>query len=235
MLTAVGPNLWCATNSLTMPGGVHFSVRMTVVRLQSGELVLHSPTPIDDALAAEIAALGPVRHLIAPNQLHHLYLTAAQQRFGAATTWGAPGLAEKVPALHIDHTLHAHPAPWADELEPLSINGIPWMSETVFLHRASASLVVTDLFFHFHSTPNWQSRLLFTLLGVLGRAKQSPLVRLQTKDKGAAAASAQRVLAWEFDRVIMAHGDVLESNAKDRMVEILGPMIRRGGLRLTAA
>jgi hypothetical protein len=172
---------------------------------------------------------------VAPNKLHHLYVTATQQRYPDATTWGAPGLAEKVPALRIDHTLHDHPAPWSAELEPLLIDGIPWMNETVFRHAASRSLIVTDLFFHFHSVPNWQSRLLFTLLGVLGRAKQSPLVRMQTRDKGAAAASARRALTWDFDRVIMAHGDVLEDNAKARMEEILGPMIRRGGLALAAA
>ena len=235
MLTPTGPNLWCATHSLTMPGGVHFSVRMTVARLSDGGLLLHSPVSIDDALAAELDELGPVVSLVAPNKLHHLYLTAAQERYPEATTWGAPGLAEKVPALRIDHTLHAQPAPWASDLEPLLIDGIPWMNETVFLHRASRSLIVTDLFFHFHSVPNWQSRLLFTLLGVLGRAKQSPLVRMQTRDKGAAAASARQVLAWDFDRVIMAHGDVLEDDAKSRMVEILGPMIRRGGLALAAA
>lgn len=52
------------------PTSMPFPTRMTVVRLASDELWVHSPIAPDPALFERIEALGPVRHLIAPNSLH---------------------------------------------------------------------------------------------------------------------------------------------------------------------
>lgn len=235
MLTELAPDVWSITDDLTMPGGLYFSIRMVVVRLADGGLLLHSPVPISDDRAAALAALGEVRHLVAPNKLHHLHLAAAQARYPGATTWAAPGLADKIAGLKADHTLGEGTPPWADELEPHFVAGIPWMNETAFYHRASGTLVVTDLFFNFHSAPNAWNRFWFTVLGVLGRAKQSPLVRLQTKDKAAAAASAHALVALQPARVVPAHGDVVSDDAPGRLAAILGPMVARGGLRIATA
>ena len=51
-----------------------FPTRMTVVRLASGGLWLHSPTQISDGLRAELDALGPVRHLVSPNRIHYSHM-----------------------------------------------------------------------------------------------------------------------------------------------------------------
>lgn len=235
MLTPLAPRLWAATSSLYAPGGLYFSIRMVVVQLADGGLLLHSPVPIDDALAAALAELGPVRHLVAPNKLHHLHLAAAQARYPAATTWAAPGLADKIAGLQADHTLGEAAPPWADELQPHFVAGIPWMNETAFFHAATGTLVVTDLFFNFHAVPNAWNRFVFRMLGVLGKAKQSPLVRLQTRDKAAAAASAQALVALRPERVVPAHGDVVDDEAPARLEAILAGMIRRGGLQLATA
>ena len=37
--------------------GLHVGTRMTVVKLSSGGLLLHSPVPVDEDLAAELACL----------------------------------------------------------------------------------------------------------------------------------------------------------------------------------
>jgi hypothetical protein len=34
------------------------------------------------------------------------------------------------------------------------------------------------------------------------------------KDKPAAARSLERILDWDFERVVLAHGDLIETNAK---------------------
>ena len=34
------------------------------------------------------------------------------------------------------------------------------------------------------------------------------------RDKQAAAKSLKRILSWDFERIILAHGDLIETNAK---------------------
>src|SRR5688500_18374152 len=95
MLQPQAENLWTADHELKVPGGVPFPVRMTVARLSDRSLALISPVPIDDALASELAGLGPVSHLIAPNLFHHFYLAPAKVRYPEARVLGPPGLAAK--------------------------------------------------------------------------------------------------------------------------------------------
>lgn len=235
MLTPIADEVWGAEDDLFMPGGLHFRVRMTVIRLPDGGLWLHSPIAIDDELADALAALGPVKHLVAPNALHHLYFGDAQARYPDAICWAAPTLAAKRSDLRFERTLGEDPPPWAEAIEQRFVEGVPWMSETVFLHRPSGTLLVTDLFFNIQRPANRRSRFFFWLLGVLGRPKQSPLVRMQIKDKAAAADSARGILQWSFARAVPAHGPVVEQDAARVLAEVLRPMIDRGAKALAAA
>lgn len=206
MLHPIAPDVWEVTDDLFLPGRLHFPVRMLVVRLPDGALWLHSPLEIDEALAGALAELGPVRHIVAPNKLHHFFLAAASARYPDATVWAAPGLRDKVDGLPAGPTLTQNPAPWAEHIALFPLEGVAWMNEVMFLHRASGTAVATDLFFHMTAPANWGSRLFFRLLGVLGRPKQSPLVRMQTGDRAAAGASLRRLLDERPDRFIVAHG-----------------------------
>jgi hypothetical protein len=40
---------------------------------------------------------------------------------------------------------------------------------------------------------------------------------LFARDMTAARRSRQELLAWDFDRVVVAHGDVIEADAKPRL------------------
>ena len=105
MLTPLARDLWGADGTAPQPGGVVLPTRMTIARLRDGSLWLHSPVEVDDALAAEIDALGEVRTLVAPNLLHYRFLGAAAARWPTAKVLGAPGLARKRPDLRIDGEL----------------------------------------------------------------------------------------------------------------------------------
>lgn len=241
VIHSIAPGVWGIEDDLFMPGGLHFPVRMTVVKLPSGGLLLHSPVKIDDQRATALAELGPVEHLVAPNALHHLFFGDAQARYPDAVSWAAPGLAEKRKDLRFDHILSPagasaadEPPPWGDVLEAHFVDGIPWANETVFLHRPSKTLVVTDLFFNLQAPPNRISRFFFWLLGVLGKPKQSPLLRWKTKDKAAAAAACRQILQWSFDRVVPAHGRVVEDDAERVLAEVLAPMIARAPAAVAA-
>jgi hypothetical protein len=65
-------NLWELERPLKAPG-VRVGHRMTVARLASGELWVHSPVAFEESIAHDLAALGPAAHFIAPSIYHDLH------------------------------------------------------------------------------------------------------------------------------------------------------------------
>ena len=146
-LQQICTDVWCAEHSQKFGFGFTAPCRMTIVRLASGGLWIHSPGPIDEALAAEIGDLGRVEYLVAPNLFHHLHLPAAVGRFSEAEVHATPGLERKRPDVTFAGTLGVA-APWGEEVQPIPIEGMPTIREVVFVHRPSGSLLVTDLLFN---------------------------------------------------------------------------------------
>jgi hypothetical protein len=72
-----------------------FSTRMTIVRLVSGELFLHSPTQLTGALQSEISRLGCVRFIIAPNRVHYSWIPEWRTAFPSADVYFAPRVREQ--------------------------------------------------------------------------------------------------------------------------------------------
>jgi hypothetical protein len=208
MLDRIDDDLWCANAFQPIPGGV-MPARMFVVRLDDG-LWIHSPVKLDDALAAEVEALGPVRHLVAPNCFHHLHMGPASERWPDARVYAPAGLRAKRTDLRIDVDLRDGDRPWGDAFEQIEIAGAPALDEFVFFHRPSKTVIVCDLVFNIHENPSLFTRLILRMVGVWQRLAQSRIWRSYTKDRSAAARSAGRVLELEFTRVLASHGRTAE-------------------------
>lgn len=202
--------------------GFELPLRSTLLSLRSGGLAIVSPVPLDDALAARVEALGPVEHLVAPNLLHHAFIEAAAARWPRAKVHAPPGLERKRPGLRVDHHL---PGALPAELEVVPLEGAPALSETAILHRASRTLVVTDLVFHVLEPRGFLTPLILFLVGARGRLAQSRALRFMTRDRAAAAASAGRIVALDFERLVMAHGVIVEENARTRLEAALAWML----------
>jgi len=223
-LTPLGDGLWVVAAPFSL-FGMRIGTRMTLVRLEDGSLVLHSAVPIDDALAEEIDALGPVRHVIAPNAFHHLFAQPALDRWPAARSWAAPGLEKKRRDLRIDARFDEDAAlPFSRELEPLTIRGSK-LGETVLLHRRTGTIVSSDLTENFVSSDHLPTRLYLKASGVYGQPGWSRLLRWLYDDRKRARASIERLLRWDFDRVVLAHGEPLTSGGRaaiDQTFRFLG-------------
>lgn len=226
-LHPIADGLWGLEHDLFMPGGIHFRTRMTVARLASGGLALISPVPIEDAQAAALAELGEVQLLIAPNLFHHLFFAAAAERYPDAERLLAPGLPDKVDGLPPSNTLDpaSLPAALAADFDALLIQGVPKLNEVVFLHRPSGSLIVTDLIFNIHEWKTWITGVVLWVMRAQRRVAQSRMLRMLTKDRAAAAASAQQVLSWRFSRVVPAHGIIIEEDAHEALAGALAWML----------
>jgi hypothetical protein len=209
-LTNLGPGLWVAARSFSNELGV-VSSRMTVVRLKDGRILVHSPVPIEPALRAEVERLGRVAALIAPNLFHHQFLAEWRAAFPEAKAFGVPGLAAKRRAVKFDGVLENVGAPeWRGEIDQLLIEGIPEYGEVVFFHRASRALIVSDLVFNY--TPAQAAS------DPGGADGLGPHIRIRSaiSDPNAVRDSIENVLRWPFERVIVAHGEVVESDGHER-------------------
>lgn len=213
LLHPLADGLWHVQHAFKT-NGVAATSRMTIVRMADGALWLHSPVAMSQQLRADIAALGVVGYIVAPNKLHHLFLADAAAAFPQAKLFGAPGLSKKRPDIAGLTTLsdEAEPA-WRDDFDQLLVRGFPLAHEVVWFHRPSRTLILTDL------CQSWQGPLPVTaalyssLTGVRNRLAVPRTVRLLIKDKRAFAASARAMLQWPFERVIMAHNSILEHGA----------------------
>ncbi len=200
----------------TFTFGIHFPGRMIVVRLPDQALVLISPVPIDDATAARLDELGEVRWIASPNLFHHLYVGPAAARYPDAQVIAPSGLAKKRPDLRIDATWDdGAPAAWRGVLEARTWDGMPAVQEVVFGHRPSGTIVVTDLVMNVHRCQGLASRLIYWLEGAYKRPGVPRLFRLMIRDRDAARASRDEILAWGAARLVMAHGDIIETGATE--------------------
>lgn len=196
------------------PLGTELPVRMTVLRLPDGALLLHSPTRYSPALAEALAALGPIRHFVAPNIAHWTFLRDWQRAFPEATTWAAPGLRQRGQVrrsgLRLDHDLGTiPPAAWGGVIGLVTVPGGFGFHEVALFHAPSRTLILTDLVL------NLEAARLPALLRPLARLFGSTapdgmpppylraVIRLRRR---AAMHAAEQLLALLPERVIFAHG-----------------------------
>lgn len=195
--------------------GMAFKARMSIARLGDGRLWVHSPAPLDNALAAQIDALGEVGDICAPNRFHHLFAEPFHQHYRDARLLAAPGLAGKRADLAFDGTLTVDTASlWSGTLEHVLFEGMPALNEVVFLHRPSRTLLLTDLCAWYAHPDSLPKRLVARLLGVERHLATARTIRLMVRDRQAARRSRDHILDWDFDRVIVAHEDIVASDGK---------------------
>jgi hypothetical protein len=206
--------LWVAAAPLRFIG-LHLGTRMTIVRRSDGGLIVHSPIALDDALRGEVEALGPVCCVIAPNLFHHLYAGDWAAAFPGARLVGARGLEKKRKDLRFDATILDEPDPgFAGALQPLHMQGC-LLRETVFLHAPSRTLVSSDLVENFATSDHWATRWYLEVSGIHGQPGVGLTLRPLYWARTRARACLDRVMAWDFDRVVLAHGDVIETHGRE--------------------
>jgi len=230
--------------------GLTLQTRMVVLRLHDGVLA-YSPSParLDAQTRAELASIGELRWLVAPNEIHNLGLRAFQQAYPRAHTTGCVGHPQRVPGARFDLLLDADtPAsevPWAEsgEVEFHVLGGNAFLHEIAVFHRPSKTLVLTDAIevvepAHLGGNPpgaamRWMLRTSGLLLG---QACMSPEHSMFCVDPDALEASLAALDAWDFDSMVIAHGRILKGDeARTSLRDAFGRTIaaarKRGPIR----
>jgi hypothetical protein len=221
MLRKIDDSLWVAEQPLRYLG-LSIGARMTVVQLANRELVVISPIQMSDALVSHLNELGTVKHIIAPNLYHYLFASKFKVLYPTATFWAAPGLDLKKPDLPIDqriregenHEWNDLDCIFLDGFRTLGLSGFDSLNECVFFHSKSRTLILTDAAIHIDGAFPLLTQLATRVIGGYKSLSPSLLERIATTEKEKVRRSVKKILGWDFDRVVMAHGSIIEQNGK---------------------
>lgn len=217
MLTEFGPRLWVAEGPTVPFLGIPFPTRMAVARLADGSAWVWSPIALTPELASAVEDVGPVRHLVSPNKIHHLFLQDWARRWPEARLYAPPGLAARRRDLEFHADLGDEPGPaWAGDIDQTLFRGSLAVEEVVFFHQPSRTAIFGDLVQrHDPATASGWRGLLLRLDGLVGEEGSTPrewrLSFLRRKD---ARRARERVLGWDPERLLIAHGRCEREGAK---------------------
>ena len=216
MLKTLEPNqLWCIETPLTMLG-LQFGARLTIARLRDNTLWVYAPFAISDEDEAAIRECGDVAHIVAPNPFHFKEIGDFTQRFPDAQLWVVPALATKLDELpHLP--LHSMPPDWSQDFDGQLFDAALGYEEWILHHRATKSLILTDLVLNLPRPDNPLGRLVGAVLDEGRGCKPSRLVRASVyggRDLKKAREQVNEILRWDFRRLIMAHGAIVARDGK---------------------
>jgi hypothetical protein len=186
---------------------------MTVIRLSSSGLFIHSPVALDAATRRAVDDLGAVRAVVAPSLFHHLRVAQWMAAYPGATFAACPGLDWKRPDLPFTCVVADQPhSIWADDLEQVYFSARR-ENEVVFFHKQTRTLVCADALLHLSTHGDAATRAVAWLMG-----NHAPgvghLERFMIRDRGLARRQVDRILAWEIERIVLGHGALVERDGR---------------------
>jgi hypothetical protein len=203
--------LWRVVADMSSPP---FSRQMTLIRLSTGELVVHSAVACDAATMAHIDSLGRVAYIVVPNGFHRIDAPRYAARYPEAVVVAPPASIDRVRQVVPGVAgLDKLPRDAALVAEPLG--GVP--HESVLLHtdsRGAVTAIFTDAFFNLPEVSGWKG----LALKAIGSGSGPRVTRIArwtiVKDKAAYAAHLRRIAAMPgLARIIPGHGDVVRDKA----------------------
>ena len=223
-LRPVGERLWEVEAPLRFLG-MQVGRRMAIARLSSGDLFIHSPAPLTDELRVALDELGAVRFVTPASSLHgHLFMEQYAAAYPTVELFAAPGLERRRRELSFAGALGDAPDPrWSGDLDQTTFRGHRQLAEILFFHRPSRTLIVGDACWNVTAATPFGARL---WAGWRPGVRPTPAFRLGIRDRDSAKASVERVLDWDFDRILIGHGDIVEADGHRRFRDAYGWLLR---------
>lgn len=194
--------------------GLETGTRMTIVRLSDGGLFVHCPVALDARTRAAVEALGTVRAVVSSSLYHHLYAGQWMDAYPDAVFGACPGLDAKRPDLQFGHVLGDEPHPvWAPDLAQVFFSA-RFEREVVFFHAASRTMICADALLNLSSHPSPVTRAVALLMGNTAPGK-GYLEWFAVRDRRAARAEVDRMLRWDIERIVLAHGGLVDHDGRE--------------------
>jgi len=216
MIEEFGPSLYVADGPSVSFYGFPYPTRMAVARLSDGSAWVWSPVALTDELFKSVEDVGPVRYIISPNKIHHLFLAEWAKRWPEARVYAPPGLAQRKPDLRFDAELGDEPDPaWVADIDQVIFRGSLAMQEVAFFHRESRTAIICDLIQrHPEATMTGWKGMLMRLDSLVGEHGSTPREwRASFLRRSRARAAREKVLSWKPERLLIAHGECAQTGA----------------------
>jgi hypothetical protein len=210
----VAPDLYCLDGEWQESA---FKRRMTVVRLKSGGTFVHNAIQLEDQDYAKLERIGTPEVIVAPNVFHGSDAHHYKKRYPKARLLVSKGAAKSIAKLcPVDGVLPAWDEALRSEVDCLEAAGMRWLHESLFFHRASRTLLVTDLIFNMQTDFKGFERKFARWNRIDKKFGPSRIFKLVfVKDRKAVSEFLSHVLKWDFDRVVVNHGDILDSGGRE--------------------
>jgi len=219
MLEDIGQDIWIQRHPLGMLGCQMGRV-VTLVRLRSGQVVIHSTANFGSADIAEIRELGEPGWLFEATRFHDTCAVQGRAAFPDIPYLVPQGF--KARSVANLTPIETTPAEWRDEIELIQLAGMPSIRESALFHRPSKTLVVADLMFNLPpETSRWTQLFLRATGGISKYPGMSRLFRFMVKDRQAFQESMAEIAALDFETIVVAHGDPITSDAKEKLLALL--------------
>lgn len=197
--------------------GIDFRRNVTLLRLADGKVVVHSTASFTEQDVPAIRRFGEPGWLVEATLMHDTFAKQARAALPDIPYLAPEGFAKAAGVQ--TKSLLPPPQEWDGEIDVFKIDGVR-MNEHALFHRRSRTLVLADLFFSFpEETSGWPRffvRHVMRLPRLFGISSfyRSFIIR----DKEAFARSMSALLALDFERLVVAHYEPIETEAK-RVVE----------------
>ncbi|MDF1850696.1 MAG: hypothetical protein P1U85_07685 [Verrucomicrobiales bacterium] len=215
-LISIDENVWVQKHSLRLIG-MEMGRNVTILRLESGHLILHSTAAFSEEDRKAIESLGEPAWLLDATNFHDTLVSEGRSVFPLLPYFapeGFPGASNSL--LFTDP-----PEEWDGEVDLIKIEGMPKINEHVVFHRASGTLVVADLLFNQpEEVTGWTRTGLRMISGIREHPGCSRMYRFMIRDRGAFEASLHQILELPFRRIVVGHGDPIEMDARTKMRSI---------------
>lgn len=217
MVSEIDDDIWTVDGPEVVFTGITMNTRMTVVRLSDGRLWVHSPIQLSDDVSHFLKELGDrVAVLVAPNKLHHMYIDPWREKYKDAITFAHEDLKKKITSLANSETLTSiAPSAYSNDLDQVLFSGNPAFREAVFFHRASASIIFTDLMQNLDTkNAGLFARLYAKFDGVASPDGGVPrLYKWLSTNKRVDREALEKMREWKPKNILFCHGSPIAMDA----------------------
>lgn len=224
-LKPIGEDIWIVDGEIIRFYGAPYTTRMTIIRLENGDLFCHSPIALTQGLKQQVEKLGTVKHLVSPNWIHYAYIPEWVKAFEGTVAWASPKVRERAQRFKVDITFDKDlqdkaEVIWEKEIDQLLAKGSKAHQEVVFFHKKSKTLILTDLIENFESKkiPFW-FRVLGKFAGIIDPDGKAPIDMRYTffGNHKELRKAVEQMISWQPEKIIIAHGKWFE---KDVVAEL---------------
>ncbi|KAK0217159.1 hypothetical protein IW262DRAFT_1449561 [Armillaria fumosa] len=232
VIREVTTDVWTFSKPFTRARFIPFGGRSTAIKLTSGDVWVLASTPLTQDTKETIDKLGPVKWIVAGDAEHHFFLAEYKKAYADAKLVVVERLFKKKKdeGLDIAGAYGVDPPETEYGFESEVCVSTVLASElysyfpgfqnqdVAFYHAASKSLIVADLIFNLPGTEQYSKSKSSSKVPIVGKISPPGLVLKSLlwslgKDKEAMRRDIKVVSEWDFSRIIMCHGDVIEDDA----------------------